>query len=413
MNEDQPPLAGQGIEPSQGWKRHFATSTPFSKYLALVCLIALPFVGFWVGMKYETGGEPMEIGDARTNPSLQQEVSDSRMKESAISVKPKEVFRPEELLKGNFVSHSSRAPSKLDFALLNEARLGEYGGTDLSEGFAFGSSKIQVPYENQNRLLMYKSPQDIPTVLFESNPEADSPTSRVVLDSTDKYAFIMMGESFAVVNLKEAQVVTGGSISVPSIRPGEYPIQISGAHWGVDGRVYLKGCAGNYCNMNQVFAYLDPLDNWKQHSFASENPTMYEYLIRRAWRGWTIAPSGAIGIGAEEGAYSVAYGGEAVPAESTRSSVLVHDIPIGITTTLVTTPGRHYVSLGWSQDSAVSFFDEFTVIPGVGRNKVAYTTFRYEATHAYIKETKYTCSFKSPDLAYAWLERGDYNCEQK
>jgi len=38
---------------NESLKRHLTTVTPFSKYLAMILFVALPFVGFWLGMQYQ------------------------------------------------------------------------------------------------------------------------------------------------------------------------------------------------------------------------------------------------------------------------------------------------------------------------------------------------------------------------
>ena len=41
------------IQEESGLKKQFTTVTPFSKYLALTMLVALPFLGFWFGHQYQ------------------------------------------------------------------------------------------------------------------------------------------------------------------------------------------------------------------------------------------------------------------------------------------------------------------------------------------------------------------------
>jgi hypothetical protein len=56
MDEEQTnPVA----EERPNWKKLCCTVTPFSKYLAMVLFVALPFVGFWLGMEY--GSQPVVL----------------------------------------------------------------------------------------------------------------------------------------------------------------------------------------------------------------------------------------------------------------------------------------------------------------------------------------------------------------
>lgn len=59
---DTPPQEGNTNE---DWKRRFTEVTPLSKYLALALFIALPFLGFWLGMTYQA-----------SHPSISSEIHD-------------------------------------------------------------------------------------------------------------------------------------------------------------------------------------------------------------------------------------------------------------------------------------------------------------------------------------------------
>ncbi len=47
---DDEPFVKKGFD----WKKQLTTVTPFSKYLALALFVALPFIGFFLGVKYES-----------------------------------------------------------------------------------------------------------------------------------------------------------------------------------------------------------------------------------------------------------------------------------------------------------------------------------------------------------------------
>lgn len=48
------------------FKKHFCTVTPFSKFLAMVLVISMPFLGFWVGLKYAVPDSSVDLSDAPT-----------------------------------------------------------------------------------------------------------------------------------------------------------------------------------------------------------------------------------------------------------------------------------------------------------------------------------------------------------
>ena len=54
MNEEHTPITNEMpvSDKQQDWKHHFITVTPLSKLLAMLLFIALPFVGFWMGVEY-------------------------------------------------------------------------------------------------------------------------------------------------------------------------------------------------------------------------------------------------------------------------------------------------------------------------------------------------------------------------
>ena len=66
MDEDS---QEEGQEVEKDWKQQFTTVTPFSKYLALALVIALPFIGGWVGYTYAPVKIVKEVGTEQAVPN--------------------------------------------------------------------------------------------------------------------------------------------------------------------------------------------------------------------------------------------------------------------------------------------------------------------------------------------------------
>lgn len=67
------------LEAGSNIKKQFTTVTILSKYLALALFITLPFLGFWIGLKYISDGEVVQIPDQQDFLNGQQDVKFARI----------------------------------------------------------------------------------------------------------------------------------------------------------------------------------------------------------------------------------------------------------------------------------------------------------------------------------------------
>jgi hypothetical protein len=76
MDEKQMPKAHTDVQlPKQGtWHTPLTTCTPLSKYLAMAVFIALPFVGFWVGVEYGQSHQVSSSKETLTNRAESEDV---------------------------------------------------------------------------------------------------------------------------------------------------------------------------------------------------------------------------------------------------------------------------------------------------------------------------------------------------
>jgi hypothetical protein len=80
MDEQVTPQATE-VAATQGWKRHFTTVTPLSKFLAMLLFISMPFAGFGLGVKYAK--------DVSTpQPYVDNQVNDIRIPQANQNIDP-------------------------------------------------------------------------------------------------------------------------------------------------------------------------------------------------------------------------------------------------------------------------------------------------------------------------------------
>ena len=61
MEEGQENISLEQTKPENSLKKLFNSVTPFSKYLAMALFVALPFIGFWVGLNYKENQLPPDF----------------------------------------------------------------------------------------------------------------------------------------------------------------------------------------------------------------------------------------------------------------------------------------------------------------------------------------------------------------
>ena len=67
------------------FKKHFYTVTPLSKYLAMALFIALPFLGFWVGLRVQVNTETNSNIELKTDTGSQVKVTKEGDEDNNIS----------------------------------------------------------------------------------------------------------------------------------------------------------------------------------------------------------------------------------------------------------------------------------------------------------------------------------------
>lgn len=381
-------------------KKYFCTVTPLSKYLAMVLFVVLSFVGFWIGLSFSLNQQNEEIAVVAKNNeevsgSVEEMVENNKSSNSLDRMISEEEFRPlEEIIGQTHSSFGNRRSSLLDKVTIDESTTGEYRGVGLYD-IVYGNARMTV---GEKKLFLQHEESGVVEIIFEADPSMEGRFYQAALDPTDTYVFLISSsEDYVVVDIQGAEVVASGIIAMPA---NDGRLELGYAHWSVDRKVYLRGYSGG--RGSKVFAVLDPSNNWKQSTVDTFNVFTYPFLLINA----SISPNGQFGVMTETGETSLRYGCEQL-CSHTRETVVLVDTIKKATTTIADARERHYNLVGWSSDSKIFFFDEYTIL----LQEPEYGPWgEYAATYAYIVEKNKLCTFTSADLAYEWLAKDENEC---